>query len=335
MNKTYHILLVILLCLSTKTQSQNQGTLNNYFGIGISGDSADVSTPTQFGVVLMGGSTDVDEALQWMIKLSGGGDFVILRASGSTGYNDYIKELGSLNSVETLLLDSREKAMSQKVGDRIRQAEAVFIAGGDQWNYVNFWSNSEVSAALRYLIHEKKIPIGGTSAGCAVLSGVCFDARHDTSISKEVLLNPFHQSVSLSKSFIEIPILANTIADQHYSQRERWGRHAVFMARMAATSELVNGIGVDEKTAVCIDHSGNASVFGKGAAYFLIPKSIPEQCTESKPLTWNNSGKAISVYTFTGSTTGTVAFNLKKWPVEQPNQYWSVEAGALKIIKVK
>jgi len=335
MNKTYPLLLVILLFMSTKTHSQDREILNDYFGIGISGDSTDVSTPTQFGVVLMGGSTDVDEALQWMIKLSGGGDFIILRASGSTGYNDFIKELGNINSVETLLLDSREKAISKKVGNRIRQAEAVFIAGGDQWNYVNFWSDSEVSAALRYLIYEKKIPIGGTSAGCAVLSGICFDARNDTSLSKEVLLNPFHKSVSLNKSFIEIPILAKTIADQHYSQRERWGRHAVFMARMASSSEYINGIGVDEKTAVCVDNAGNASVYGKGAAYFLVPKSIPEQCIENKPLTWNNDAKAIAVYTFNGSPNGTGAFNLNKWPTEQPHQYWSVEAGILKVTKVK
>ena len=233
MNKNYTYSFFIILCFTYKVYGQENAALNNYFGIGITGDSSDVSTQTQFGVVLMGGSTDVDKALQWMIKLSGGGDFIILRASGSTGYNPYIKELGNINSVETLLLNSREKAMSKAVGKRIREAEAVFIAGGDQWNYVNFWSNSEVSSALQYLIHEKKIPIGGTSAGCAVLSEICFDAQHDTALSKDVLLNPFHQSVSLSKSFIEISILSNTIADQHYSQRDRLGRHLVFMARMA------------------------------------------------------------------------------------------------------
>ncbi len=49
------------------------------------------------GSVLMGGSTDVDEAFVWMNELSGGGDFVILRATGSDGYNDYIYEMGIPN----------------------------------------------------------------------------------------------------------------------------------------------------------------------------------------------------------------------------------------------
>jgi cyanophycinase len=324
-------LVFILLMLTTEASGQVIANRNSYFGIGISGDSADVVTPAQFGVVLMGGSTDVDEALQWMIQLSGGGDFVILRASGSTGYNDYIKGLGNINSVETLMLDSREKAMTKEVGQRIRQAEAVFIAGGDQWNYVNYWSNSEVSSALHYLIHEKKVPIGGTSAGCAVLSGICFDARHDTSVSVDALANPFHLTVSLSKSFIEIPFLENTVADQHYSKRDRLGRHVVFMSRMVHEQKIVNarGIGVDEKTAVCVDDKGQASVYGKGSAFFLIAQSIPEACKEGQPLEWNNNGKAIRAYVINGSTNGTKAFNLNQWPTEKPTQFWSVKAGVL------
>ncbi len=141
---------------------------SKYFGIGITGSEEDVNVPTKSGIVLVGGSTDVDEAIAWMIDRAKGGDFTIIRASGSTGYNDYIKQLGDLNSVETLMIDSREKALSKAVGKRIREAEAIFIAGGDQANYINFWTDSEVSSALDYLITKKKIPIGGTSVDCAV-----------------------------------------------------------------------------------------------------------------------------------------------------------------------
>lgn len=327
-----------LFVLSFALSLTCHGQLRNpYYGIGVAGDSADVVTPTEFGVVLMGGSTDVDEALKWMIQRSGGGDFVILRASGSTGYNDYIKGLGKVNSVETLLLDSREKAMTKEVGQRIREAEAVFLAGGDQWNYVNYWSNSEVSSALHYLIHDKKIPIGGTSAGCAVLSGICFDARHDTSVSKDALANPYHQTVSLSTSFIEIPFLNNVIADQHYTKRERQGRHVVFIARMVIEQKATTtkGIGVDEKTAVCIDAEGNALVLGQGAAYFLVPQSIPETCRNGQPLHWNNQGKAIAAYVVPGTPTGTPAFNLGAWPIGKPNQYWSVANGQLQVLKAE
>src|SRR6187402_3564599 len=207
-------LLSLILVQFSQAQDVKPGGVSvsqsKYFGIGITGGEEDVNVSTQSGIVLVGGSTDVDEAIAWMIDRSKGGDFVIIRASGSTGYNDYIKELGDLNSVETLMIDSREKAMSPAVGKRIREAEAVFIAGGDQANYVNFWADSEVPSALDYLITKKKIPIGGTSAGCAVLSELVFDARKGTVTSLEALTNPYDTLVSLTKSFIHLSYLKNT-----------------------------------------------------------------------------------------------------------------------------
>ncbi len=221
--------------------------------IGFSGDEKDVVVKTEFGVVLMGGSTDVEAAFRWMINRASGGDFVIIRASGSVGYNDYVYAMDNVNSVETLLIDSKEKANLAETARILREADGLFIAGGDQANYVKFWSNTEVSKTIDYLVNEKKIPIGGTSAGCAVLSEIIFDALNDTVLSDEALANPYDEKVSLSRSFIQIPILKNIITDQHYSQRKRQGRHITFMARMKKDFGLdAKGIAVDEKTAVCI-----------------------------------------------------------------------------------
>lgn len=307
-----------------------------YEGIGITGDSADVSVPTELGIVLMGGSTDVDQALQWMISRAKGGDVVVIRASGSTGYNDYLYGLGPVNSVETLLIDSREKALKESVGKRIREAEMLFIAGGDQWNYVRFWSNSEVSDAIRYLIDEKKVPIGGTSAGCAVLTGFIFDASHGSAYSKDVLKNPYDSTVSISKSFISLPFLGNAISDQHYSQRERQGRHVTFMARMLNDGkvEQAKGIGVDEKTALCIDRSGNAYAFGTNLVYILISSPLlPERCKPNDPLTMDLKGKAVRAYIFKASQTGTSVYNLQENPPGKPTEFWSVSKGELKRVK--
>ena len=301
-----------------------------YEGIGITGDAADVTVPTELAIVLMGGSTDVDQALQWMIERAQGGDVIILRASGSTGYNEYIYGLGKVNSVETLLIDSREKAMKEAVGKRIREAEMVFIAGGDQWNYVKYWKDSEVSKAIKYLVDEKKIPIGGTSAGCAVLSGYIFDARHGSAYSKDVMLNPYDTTVSVSKSFIQVPFLENTISDQHYSQRERPGRHLTFMARMIKDFNVQQpkGIGVDEKTAVCIDKNGNAVVFGTNNAQFLFSNSKPEQCVQGKALHWNRNRKAINVIRIRGTEQGSpLTFTLTKWPAYDTLETWFVDNG--------
>lgn len=307
-----------------------------YEGIGITGDAADVTVGTELGIVLMGGSTDVDQALQWMIERAKGGDVVIIRASGSTGYNDYIYELGNVNSVETLLIDSRDKALKESVGKRIREAEMLFIAGGDQWNYVKYWKDSEVSKAIQYLIDEKKIPIGGTSAGCAVLTGYIFDARHGSAYSNDVLANPYDTTVSVSKSFIHLPFLQSYISDQHYSQRERQGRHVTFMARMIKDFgiEQPKGIGVDEKTAFCIDKKGNAFVLGNNSVYLLISEPfVPEQCEANKPLTFEVAGKAIRTYIFKASPSGTWVCNLKENPPVKPTEFWSVKNGELKRMK--
>ena len=208
MAKTFFCFFLCAIFHSVHSQPKDS---TSHASIGIVGSAEDVTTLTEAGFVLAGGGKDVDAAMKWMIDRSGGGDFVIIRASGSTGYNEYLFELGKLNSVETLLIDSRGKAMDKETGKKIREAEALFIAGGDQWNYVNFWSNSEVSEAIRYLIEEKKIPIGGTSAGCAVLSQFIFDARHDTVVSADALANPYASQVSVSKSlfnflFLKMPL---------------------------------------------------------------------------------------------------------------------------------
>lgn len=305
---------------------------NTPTSIGITGDTADVHVPTRNGFVLGGGSTDVKEALLWMIERAKGGDVVIIRASGATGYNDFIYGLGGVNSVETLLINSRELAQNPAVANRIRQAELLFIAGGDQGNYVKFWQDTPVEEAINYLIHTKKAPVGGTSAGCAILGEVGFAALNDGITSEEALTNPFHPKMTLLKGgFIDIPILKNTITDTHYSNRSRHGRHLAFLARMKTDWKMAaKGIGVDEKTSVCIDEKGIANVFGSQAAYFIVADSKkPEVCQAGQKLTWNRKMKAVKVCKITASSTGSGMFDLNNWKplTEVTRGYWYAQDG--------
>ncbi|MBN8651185.1 MAG: cyanophycinase [Cytophagales bacterium] len=319
-------LLFFLLSLASFTYAQDSLRVS----IGRVGSARDTLTQTQGGFVLAGGGKDVDAAMKWLLTRSGGGDVVIIRASGSVGYNDYLFELHPVNSAETLLIDSREKAMLPETAEKIRNAEALFIAGGDQWNYVKYWKDTEVSKAIKFLIEEKKVPVGGTSAGCAVLTEFIFDAQFDTVVSADALANPYAQAVGISKSFITIPFLKNTIADQHYSQRNRQGRHVTFMARMMQDFKIKNpkGIAADERTAVCIDAQGNAFVFGSGKAFFISANKKPTQCTPNKSLTWDQKD-ALAVWYYQATEQGTAAFNLNQWPTQKTNAYWSVKAGEL------
>ena len=74
-------------------------------------------------------------------------------------------------------------------------------------------------------------------------------------------------SVSLSP-FLSVPFLGQTITDTHYDNPDRKGRHIVFLANAYAQEpQYVKGIACDEYTAVCIDTTGWARVFGDFPAY--------------------------------------------------------------------
>jgi cyanophycinase len=287
----------------------------------LTGNAADVSTTTSGGTVLMGGSTDVDEAFRWMIQKSGGGDFVVIRASGADGYNPYIyNDLGGVNSVETLILDSRTKAQDATVAQKIRNAEALFIAGGDQANYVNYWKDTPVEDAINYLINTKRVPVGGTSAGCAIMGQQYFGALNGSVTSSQALADPYNRYMTIGSSdFVNNTYLTNTITDTHYNNPDRKGRHFTFLARMVKDWNLnAKGIGVEERTAVLIDQNGLAKVVGSAKAYFLqrYNNSSPEQCVSRKTLTWNNNQQAVRVYEIQASATvagASASIDLNNW----------------------
>ncbi|HHG84903.1 MAG TPA: cyanophycinase [Bacteroidetes bacterium] len=294
----------------------------------LTGDSADVSTAHHSGLILAGGGGDNDDAMRWMLNHAAGGDVVILRASGSDGYNNYFfSQLGvSINSVETLLLNSSAAANHAYVSNRIREAEVLFIAGGDQYDYYQYWKDSPVEDAINYLIHTKKATIGGTSAGMAILGKVYYTPPGSSVDSAEALGNPYHPDMNIigRDDFVDHPLMLNTITDTHFDQRGRAGRTVTFLARMETDWGIdAFGIACNEYTAICIDSNGLARVFGDTPnypdyAYFLQsncapPVSLPETCTSGQPLTWNKGGEAIKVYQVPGTTTGVHTFDLSDW----------------------
>lgn len=301
----------------------------------LTGNAADVTTPAAGGLLLMGGSTDVDAAINWFLQRAAGGDVVVIRSSGADGYNTYMYNMVAVNSVETIIIDSRAKAELTTVADKIRNAEALFIAGGDQWNYVNYWKNTAVENAINYLINTKGVTVGGTSAGLAILGSAYYSAQTGSVTSDQALSNPYHRYVTLGAGdFITAPFLSNTITDSHYSQRTRQGRHITFMARLMKDfgySTTVKGIGVDEQTALCIDAAGIGKVYGINNVYFLRNTGLgAETCVSGTPLTWNRSAQAVSAYRITGNSNGNGSFNAANWTFSGgTNYYYYVNNGVL------
>lgn len=245
------------------------------------GGTANAKVQPRPGFALMGGGTDLDEAFQFLCDRASGGDFLILRATGDDAYDAYISRLCRLNSVATLIIPNRDAAADPFVAETIRHASAIFIAGGDQANYIKFWMNTPVQTALNDEIH-RGVPIGGTSAGLAVLGEYVYTAQADKPDdpnldSKSALADPFGPRISLTDNFLEIPILKGIITDTHFKRRDRMGRLLVFLARLnepdgkpvPPIALKVRGMGVDERAAVLLEPDGKGHVIGDGPAYFI------------------------------------------------------------------
>ena len=328
------VFISLAFCSSLKAQRIIPGRIAS---IGFTGDTTDVVTPARGGVALIGGGGDVPGAFKWMIDRSGGGNVVVLRASSNYLYNETINSLGKVHSVETLLIDSREMANRPEVARVIRNAEMLFIVGGDQSNYMNFWRNTKTSEAINYLLNIKKVPVGGTSAGCAVLTGMYYSGEGGSATSR-ILEDPYDTIVKLyNNDFLHAPYLANVLSDMHFLTRSRQGRHVTFLSRIVKDWKVFpKGIAMDEKTAVCIDEKGNATVFGLSKAYFLLTDASkpPEKCLRGQPLTWNQDGKAIKVYEIQGDSAGNGNFSVSDFAAEKAAGgrwwWWSVEDGELR-----
>lgn len=247
-------------------------------------------TPLGPGLILMGGSTEVDAAFVWWRGLIAGGDVVVIRTSGSDGYNDYLfSEIGGADSVETLLVTSRALANDPYVSDRLRRAEGVFMAGGDQSTYVDNWAGTAVQEALHQAWARGAV-IGGTSAGLAVLGSLVFEAREGGVTSQTALADPFDPAVTLGPGFLALPPLAGVLTDSHFGARDRMGRLVAFVARAMQDGLHASpiGLGVDERTAIVVGPDGMGEVMGSGRIYVVRPTVAPEVCRSGSPLTFRD-----------------------------------------------
>lgn len=315
----------LIFTISFSIAATAQHSSYRYFRVGQTTDS-----PAQpnAGYALMGGGKDLDDAFRWLCEKARGGDFLILRAADDDAYNPYVKGLCKVNSVATLIIPDRDGAQDPAVANIIRHAQAIFIAGGDQAHYVRAWQNTGVQDALNAHIASGK-PLGGTSAGLAVLGEFVYGALNDPPdamlASPEALQDPFALQITLIRNFLSIPVLRNTVTDSHFAKRDRMGRSLAFLARLIQDgwSEYPREIAVDEKSAVLVEKNGNSTVVGSGkGAYFIRPTRRPEICKKDIPLTF----VAISTYKAPAGS----HFDLSSWQGDGGISYTlSVEKGRI------
>ncbi len=314
-------LLLLFLTLTSLSFCEAQ----NYTSFFI-GNTNNIETTPTAGTCLMGGAGENDAAMTWFLERANGGDVLVLRATGGDGYNSYFyNDLGvTLNSVETIRLNNANAASDPYVLDKISNAEAIWFAGGNQATYVSYLKDSPAMTLLNEHINTKQAPIGGISAGMAIMGEFYFDAINGSVTSQQAMNNPLSANVSIGQgSFLNNAYLNQTITDTHFDNPNRKGRITTFLARIVdETGERAFGIAADEFTAICIDENGLAHVFGEfpqfnDIAYFAqvncLDDFTPEMLAPNSALTWDLENEAIKVYRLPGVPTGTNTFDLTNW----------------------
>ncbi len=249
---------------------------------GVGGTRPDAAVQPVRRLVLMGGAAEDDTAARAFVEAAAGGDVLVLRASGSlTSYPDYFTSTLSPdpapNSVLTVSTTTPASGGHPGVLCLVGQAEAVWLAGGDQWNYLGLWP-PELRAALTD-VAERGGVVGGTSAGAMSLGHAAFDAREGTVSSADALSDPLGSAVSVSYPVFSQPELMGALVDTHFSERGREGRLLAFLARFAADQDLVGvlGIGLDEGVAFVIEGGAfTVRTEGAGSAWLYRLEAVPQ-----------------------------------------------------------
>ncbi len=296
--------------------------------------SAPRAAHTQFALALMGGGGRVDAAYRTIASHAGGGHILILRSVSDDSYdptdgnygNLFASRWGPVVSAETVVFHNRQASFDPRVIAMLERADGIFLAGGDQANYIRYWKGTPVQRALNAHVRANR-PIGGSSAGLAILGHFSYTSLDGQSLeSKTALSDPFSPSVTLESDFLHYRWLEHVITDTHFSARCRLGRLIVFVARLGAQhpGEGIYGIGVDENTALLVDAAGIGRVApgSAGSAWLVMLDRGPGHLQPKQPVSLDG------IHIVRADESATV--NLRNRQVEQPAEQMtgSLIAGA-------
>lgn len=291
----FHMYLYSSLCINMTTSSPFQNYLrklkSKYFSIFvlvsmvmmIVPGTAPVANGQGYLMLAGGGSESAssgswsNEPYGWFVQKAtetGEGRIVVLSNSDTSVWlPNYFISLGA-SEVINLTINGNSEA---QILEALDGAGGVFMKGGDQRHYIDAWKGGAVETAIRSVFDNGGV-IGGTSAG-AMVAGQYFTRGGTT--SDQLLRNPWAGAHTMQENFLNL--LPNTITDTHYFERGRPGRLLSKMAFIATEMEAsqVNGIGIDDQTAVLVYPEGRLRVSGTGGVHVL--RSTSETVFNAQP----------------------------------------------------
>jgi cyanophycinase len=189
-------------------------------------------------------------------------------------YQDAFRDLGATDLVE-LYVEDRAETLAPATLEALEGAAGVFFTGGDQLRISSQIGDTPVERAVR-AIHAKGGVIAGTSAGASVMSDTML-VRGSSAESHRI--GDLHMAPGLG-------LIQGVIIDQHFAERGRIGR----LLGTVAQNPRVLGIGVDEDTAIVVEH-GRFTVRGRAGVYVVDGSGVTHSnIAEAKP------DRALSIY---------------------------------------
>jgi cyanophycinase len=221
-------------------------------------------------LVIIGGGEDRKhdmEILSRFVELAGGKDANIVVITAASQIADemwevYDKVFGTLGVERRshLLIESRQDANSEEFVRQVEQATGIFMTGGDQKRLLALIGGSSLDAAMHVALKVRGVTIGGTSAGASAMSG------HMLAQGRAEPL-PEKGSVSLGAG---LGFLHRVVIDQHFSERQRLSR----LLSVVAQNPYLQGIGIDEDTALVVDVGVGIEVVGQGAVTIVDGRTM-------------------------------------------------------------
>jgi len=211
-------------------------------------------------VMVIGGAEDKIRdrvILNRFTALAGGaeGVVVVISTASSLGfeagerYREVLTGLG-IGTVRPLHAMTRQQANDESFARELRDATGIFLTGGNQLRLSSTIGGTLLAEAVLERFRAGAA-VAGTSAGASAMSShmIAFGASGGT---------PKHRMAALAAG---LGVLPSVIVDQHFQQRNRYGR----LLSVIAQNPSLLGLGVDEDTAGVVGPDGVMEVIGRGS----------------------------------------------------------------------
>jgi len=212
-------------------------------------------------LVIIGGHEDrqhAKEILTRFVELAGGENarIVVITAASKIAdemWDIYDQAFGDLGVRQRshLTLENRQDANDEAKVRMVAEADGIFMTGGDQKRLLAIIGGTALDAEMHTALKVRGACIGGTSAGASAMSG------HMLAQGKTDLL-PEKGAVSLGAG---LGFVHRVVIDQHFSERQRLSR----LLSVVAQNPYLQGIGIDENTALVIERGRGIEVVGEGS----------------------------------------------------------------------